>query len=408
MLRLGKRFIEATGIALALAAAAGSGAFAADSLKVGAVNPYSGPLALYGDELARGYELAADWVNARGGVLGRQVEIVRANAGNPQEAIAAVEQLGDEVDVFVGTYVSAVSNAASERAMAFDRLYWDTNALAASLTERGLPNFVRVGPFAGTFADRSVGAVVDLIASRLGKEPGSLRVWIEHEESIYGTSIAEQQKTGLEAAGVEVLGVGAHSFKAIDLTDSILRAKAAAPDVWIQTGYIPDGVLLLRTARDQGFKPAAMLLVGTGDTFEVLDALGADYLEGILIVSYPRPDVADSYGPGSKDYLAAYQKKFSADPVAPQGMTAFAGVKVLFEAIEAAGATDPESVRKAAAAMDRPMHSYETGYGVKFDEAFQNERAIPTVAQWQKGKIVTVYPTEALAAGASLVDLGRP
>jgi len=404
MLSFGKKVL---GGALALALGVGA-AGAQETLKVGAINPYSGPLALYGDELARGYELAAEAVNAQGGVLGRQVEIVRGNATNPQEAIAAIEQLAGDVDVFIGTYVSGVSNAASERAMTYDRLYWDTNALAAELTQRGLPNFVRVGPFAGSFAQRSVDAVVDLIGPKLGKQAGELTVWIEHEESIYGTSIAEAQKAGLEAKGVKVLGVGAHSFKAIDLTDSVLRAKGTNPDVWIQTGYIPDGTLLLRTARDQGFEPAAMLMVGTGDTFEVLDAIGAAYLEGVLIVSYPRPDITEAYGPGAATFLEAYRKKFNSDPVAPQSMTAYTGARILFEAIEAAGSAEVEAVRAAAAAMDKPFNSYPTGYGVKFDESFQNTRALPTVAQWQAGKVVTVFPTEAVAQGVGLVGLERP
>ncbi len=408
MYRFSRRRIALMGAAFALTLGAAGTASADETMKVGAINPYSGPLALYGDELARGYELAAEWANANGGVLGRQVEIVRGNATNPQEAIAAIEQLGDEVDVFIGTYVSGVSNAASDRAMAFDKVYWDTNALAASLTERGLPNFIRVGPYAGSFAQRSVDGVVNLIAPTLGKDPKDLTVWIEHEESIYGTSIAEQQKEGLEAAGVTVLGMGAHSYKSIDLTDSVLRAKGANPDVWIQTGYIPDGVLLLRTARDQGFKPPAMLMVGTGDTFEVLDALGKEYLEGILIVSYPRPDVTEAYGPGAKEFLAAYREKFGQDPVAPQSMTAYAGAKVLFETIGAAGSTEVEAVREAAAGMDKPFSSLETGYGVKFDETFQNTRAIPTVAQWQDGVVVTVYPTDAVPEGTGLVGLARP
>lgn len=406
MLKITRRLFTAGTAALALSFAA-DGLSAAETLKIGAINPYSGPLALYGDELARGYELAADWINAKGGVLGRQVEIVRGNATNPQEGIAAVESLGEEVDLFIGTYVSGVASAASERAMGFDKIYWDTNALAASLTERGLPNFIRSGPYAGTFADRSVDAVVNLIAPAIGKAPGEVTVWIEHEDSIYGTSIAERQKAGLEAAGVKVLGVGAHSFKSVDLTDSVLLAKAANPDVWIQTGYIPDGTLLLRTARDQGFKPAAMLMVGTGDTFEVLDALGAESLEGILIVSYPRPDVTASYGPGAADYLAAYKAKFNQDPVAPQGMTAFVGAKILFEVLEAAGSTELQAVRDAAAAMDKPASSYETGYGVKFDANMQNTLAVPNVAQWQGGKIVTVFPTEAKQDGVTIVDLAR-
>src|SRR5690606_7035536 len=241
----------------------------------------------------------------------------------------------------------------------------------------------------------------DLIAPALGKSIEDVTVWIEHEESIYGTSIAEIQKEGLEAAGAKVLGVGAHSYKAIDLTDSVLRAKSADPDVWLQTGYVPDGNLLLKTAREQEFKPRAILFVGTGDTFETLDALGAEYLEGILVVSYPRPDIKEEYGPGAADYLAAYKAKYQRDPIAPQGMTAYVGFKMLMEAVEAAGSTDMEAVRAAAAAMDRPDNSYATGFGAKFDENMQNTRAMPTVIQWQSGKQVTVFPPEAASVDRS-------
>ncbi len=87
----------------AVALAAGT-AFAQQPLRIGAINPYSGPLALYGDEVARGYQLAVDEKNAKGGALGRKVELVRGDAGNPQQGIAAVDQLvtRDKVDLFIG------------------------------------------------------------------------------------------------------------------------------------------------------------------------------------------------------------------------------------------------------------------------------------------------------------------
>ena len=245
---------------------------AQEPIRIGAINPYSGPVALYGDEVARGYQLAIDEANAKGGVIGRKIELLRGDAGNPQQGIAAVEKLvSDKVDIFVGTYISAVSNAASDAALRYSKIYWDTNALAAELTARGLPNFVRSGPYASSFADVSANAVKDLLGPAIGKPVKGLKVWIESEDSIYGTSIAKQQKELLEKEGVVVTGVGAHNFRATDLTDSVLRAKNAAPDIWINTGYVPDGNLLLRTMREQGFKPAAILLVGTGDTFETLE-----------------------------------------------------------------------------------------------------------------------------------------
>ena len=77
--------LAAAGLALLRAPASR----AAGPIKIGAVNPYSGAMAQYGDEVTRCYELAADWVNAKGGVLGRQVQILRGNATSAQEGIAA-------------------------------------------------------------------------------------------------------------------------------------------------------------------------------------------------------------------------------------------------------------------------------------------------------------------------------
>ena len=137
-----KARLLATAFAVTLLGA--GAALAQEPIRIGAINPYSGPVALYGDEVARGYQLAIDEANAKGGVIGRKIELFRGDAGNPQQGIAAVEKLvSDKVDIFVGTYISAVSNAASDAAMRYSKIYWDTNALAADLTERGLPNFVR-------------------------------------------------------------------------------------------------------------------------------------------------------------------------------------------------------------------------------------------------------------------------
>ncbi|HYL23313.1 MAG TPA: ABC transporter substrate-binding protein [Burkholderiales bacterium] len=384
-------------------------AVAQEPLKIGAINPYSGPLALYGDEMARGYQLAVNLRNSKGGVLGRKIELVRGDATNPQQAIAAVEQLAtrDNVEIFVGTYVSAIANAGSDAALRHNKLWWDTNALAAELTERKLPNFVRSGPNGQHFAEMSVRAVVELVAPALGKKPNQVSVALEHEDSIYGKTIAEVQKARLERSGVKVAAVGSHNFKATDLTDVVLRTRRANADVWVQTGYVPDTNLLLKTTREQGYKPGVIITVGTGDTFETLDALGAEYLEGVLVVSYPRPDISEKYAPGAAAYLEAYRKAYNRDPIAPQSLAAYGGLLLMFDAVQAAGSTDSGKVRAAAAATDKPLGSYPTGFGVKFDDKFQNMRAQPVVIQWQGGKQVTVFPVEARREGAALRNLPR-
>ena len=88
-------------------------------------------------------------------------------------------------------------------------------------------------------------------------------------------------------------------------------------------------------------------------------------------------------------------------------MTAYVGIQMLLEAINAAGGTDMEKVRAAAAKMDKPLNSYATGFGAKFDAKFQNTRAFPTVVQWQSGKVVTVYPKDAAQPNVKLVNVPR-
>ena len=387
----------------------GHSAWAQQTLKIGALNPYSGSLALYGTEVTRGYELAADKVNAAGGLLGRKIELIRGDVTNAQQGITTVEQLvnKDKVDMFVGTYISSISLTASDAALRYNKLYWETNAVAQVLTDRGLPNFIRSGPDGSAFANTSAATVRDLIAPALKKNVKDLKIWLEHEESIYGTSIAQGQKRILEALGAKVVGVGAHSAASIDLNDAVLRAKKAEPDVLIQTGYVPDGNLLLRTMREQGFKPAAVLFVGTGDTPETLQALGA-YLEGVLVTGYPRNDISEAFGPGNKAYLEAYRAKYKSDPVAPQGMAAYSGFLIMAEAVKAAGSVDMAKVQAAAAKLDQPENLYPSGFGAKFDKNFQNVRAQFVTSQWQGGKMVTVFPKAAVLPGVTLKSFARP
>jgi branched-chain amino acid transport system substrate-binding protein len=384
-------------------------ALAADPIKIGEINPFSGPLAKYGLELSRGHQIAIDEINAKGGLLDRKVEMINGDATNPQQAIATVDQLAnrDKVDLFSGTYMSPVSAAASDAAQRYNLLYWETIATAQELTERGLPNFVRTGPNAASYAVEAVDAIKNMVAGAYGKKLGDLKIWIEHEDLSFGTSIAQTLSKLLEKEGVKPVGVTAHSFKAIDLNDTVLRIKQGKPDLLIEIGYVPDGNLLLRNLQSQGYKVPGIMYLVTGDAPETLQAVGADTLEGLLVVSYPRTNLPDTFSPGGEHYLQAYRAKYKQEPAATLGMTAYAGMQMLFDAVKAAGSTDVAKVRAAAAKMDKPLGSYPGGYGVKFDDNFQNTRALPVVVQWQSGVPVTVYPKQAVSGGAGLKNFPR-
>jgi branched-chain amino acid transport system substrate-binding protein len=396
--------------ALAATAFLATTAFAQDKpLRIGAVIPNTGGMAVLGNDLGNWYEIAVQQRNAKGGLLGRKIELVRGDAVNPQEAIAAVERLvGREgTEIVVGTIASSLSQAASEAALSNNVLFWETGSLAKDLTERGLPNFVRSGPSTVNFAKTAADAVLTMLAGALGKAPADLKVWMEHESSNYGTSLAEEQQRVLKEAGVKVERLG-HAASAVDLTDSVLRAKKFNPDIWIISGYVGDTHLLLRTAREQGFAPSAVILVGLGDSRETVEAIGQNYLQGILVVTYPRHEVNPNYARGADELSAQYVEKYRQQPVGNSGFGGYVGLNVLFNAIEAAKTTKWEAVVAAAKTLDAPVGTFANGYGVRFDEKMQNTRANPIVYQWQGDKTVAVFPDAARKEGVKLQSLARP
>ena len=266
---------------------------------------------------------------------------------------------------------------------------------------------MRSGPNTVNFAQTAASGILDMVAGKLGKSLQEMKIWVEHEDSNYGSSIAEEQERVLGAAGVAVERSG-HAVSAIDLTDSVLRAKAFDPDVWIISGYVVDTHLLLRTAREQGFKPDAIVLVGLGDSKETVDAIGLDDLQGILIVTYPRQQVNPDYAPGADALSARYVETFNQQPVGNSGFGGYVGLQILFEAIEKAGSTDFEAVIDAARTIEAPVGTFANGYGVSFDDTMQNTRASAIIYQWQGDKTVAVYPDIARKDDITLQNLARP
>lgn len=404
------RWVAVLGAAATLTACGGGGEGGAGGdqsgpLKIGVINPFSGNFALYGEEVTRGYQLAVDEVNGSGGVGGRQVELLRGDASTPDQAITQAERLTtrEEVDLLTGTYISSVASPASDVAARSGTFYWETNATADDLTERDLPGFMRFGPRASDFAQVSA-QVMPAVTKAIGKDIRGATVYIEHEDSSYGSSIAKQQEKLLKAAGARVVGNAAHAADATDLSDSVLKAKRADPDVWLITGYVPDTNLLLRSAASQGFDPETVL-TGTGDTNETLESVGKERLSGTFVVSYPSAEVSEQYAPGADRFLASYRTKYKSAPRAPQSLTAYAGMRLLLQTLKKDPTTEPEALRKTLQAIDEPDSSQPSGFGVRFDGSGQNQRAKPVVVQWRDdGTKDTVFP--ARAAGSNRIEAG--
>ncbi|WP_027136225.1 ABC transporter substrate-binding protein [Geminicoccus roseus] len=394
------------GLGLLAAAALGLMASTAHAeVKIGALFPFSGALALLGDESWRGVELAGEEFNAAGGIDGEQVVFVRGDAVDNNQAIAEARRLisVEEVKAIFGTYSSSRSQVASQVAELAGIPYFELGAVSDDITGRGFQYLFRTNPTAKSMAERTVQMITEVIAPRLGVEPGSLKIGIIHEDSLYGTTVAHFQNEFGSEAGLTIVETMPYPADTVDLSSTILRLQQNEVDVVLQTSYQNDSVLFFRQAHEAGFEPKAV--IGGGGGYSLVDtaqAVGTDLIEGVFNADVTQYSVNPDAAPGIEDFVTAYETKYGSEPRSGHSLLTYVGAKVILEALAKAESLEPDAIVAAVKAIDIPEGGTAEGWGVKFGEDGQNERATMMGMQWQDGKLVTVWPPEAAIAEVRL------
>lgn len=392
------RFVKRAALAAVLTLSA-TQAFA--QVKIGALYPFSGGLALLGDESFRGLEIAIEERNAAGGLKGQKLEIVKGDAVEPNQAVGEARRLTsvDKVPVIFGTYSSSLSIAATQVAELAGVPYFELGAISDPITERGFKNVYRTNPTARDFASRMVDAVSEAIAPALGVDAKSLKVAIIHEDSLYGQTVAGYQTARAKEKGVNVVETLPYSAKSVDLTPVILRLKTAGAEVVLQTSYQNDTVLFFRQMKEQGFKPKAMIGAGGGYSLrDTMLAIGAENMEGALNVDFTQFRTNPKAAPGIDTFVKKYQAKYGTAPRSGHSLANYMGALVFLDAMEKAADLKAASIRASVMKVDVPVGATATGWGAKFAESGQNGRAVPFLMQWQGGELVTVFPADAAVA----------
>lgn len=378
-----------------------SQAYAQQTVKVGALYPFSGGLALLGDESFRGLEIAVEERNAAGGLNGKKIELIRGDAVDPNQAVGEARRLTsvDKVSVIFGTYSSSLAIAATQVAQLAGVPYFELGAISDPITERGLKYVFRTNPTSKDFANRMVDSVIEAVAPALNIQPKDLKIGIIHEDSLYGQTVSGFQQARAKEKGLNVVETLPYSAKSVDLTPVILRLKSANVDVVLQTSYQNDTVLFFRQMKDQGFKPKAVMGAGGGySTRDTAQAVGNENIEGALNVDFPQYRTNPQAAPGIDEFVKKYQAKYGIAPRSGHSLTNYMGANVFLDAMAASKDLKADTIRESLLKVDIPMGKTATGWGVKFDEKGQNTRVSPFLMQWQGGELVTVFPPEAAVA----------
>jgi branched-chain amino acid transport system substrate-binding protein len=368
---------------------------AKEPLRIGAVYPITGPLALLGEESWRGAEIARIMRNEKGGVAASQIEFVKADAPDVSAARTEAERLvrRENLKVLLGTYSSSLALAASEVTIRAGGSYFELGGVTDDLTRRGYKNVFRTCTPASAAGKAQFRLIKDWLIPKMGIEASKLRIAMAYDDSAYGSSISRGQVAEAKAIGAQVVADIAYNSKSVDLSSVILNLRKPNPDVVILVSYANDAILLCRQGKELGLNVKAYIGSGGGHSLRSYwEGIGTD-AEGVFSTDFPQYEINRQFTPGLAEYIKRYQETFKEPPRSGHSLANFVGAGAVFEVLEKTqGNMDADKVREAAMALSIKPGTTANGWGVKFDENGQNILAETYMIQWRGGKLVTVYP----------------
>jgi branched-chain amino acid transport system substrate-binding protein len=308
---------------------------AADTVKIGLMAPITGSWASEGQEMKKNLELLTAELNAKGGVDGKQVELViEDDGGDPRTASLAAQRLTTKgVVAVIGTYGSAVTEATQNIYDEASIVQVANGSTAVRLTEKKLKYFFRTCP-----RDDEQGKV----GAATVKKSGAKRVALLHDNSAYSKGLAEEINTILKADKANVVFYDALTPKEQDYSAILTKLKSANPDFVFFTGYYPEAGLLLKQKKQMGWN---VPFVG-GDAInnpDLVKIAGKAAAEGFMFLSPPVPKDLDT--PEAKAYVVSYQKKYGEAPASIYGVLAGDGFRVVTAAIAGSKSTKAADLR---------------------------------------------------------------
>ncbi len=366
---------------------------AAGKVDVGVLYPQTGDNARFGIACTNAMKLAAEHINAEGGILsmgGAALNLVIADStSDATQARSQAERLITQNKLAAGSgcYVSSITLVVTEVSER-NKLPWVTGSVADTLTQRNFKYFFQVSPKSSMFGQMQVET-----AKRLGDEigPKLSKVAIVFEDTSYGTSTSQGLKDAAQKLGFEIVLYEAYSAGFTDASPLVNKIKAAKAEILFPVSYLTDAILIVKTMRDQKVTAA---IIGGGAGYlmpEFAQGLGPDAEYIFSVGSWNHniscPDVAA--------FAKAYQAQYNEFLMEHAG-EAYVMTWVIKEALEKAASADPAKVRDAMATLDLTSGpgSAMPGCHVKFDATGWNEMVHPVMIQWTNGEPVTVWPPE--------------
>jgi branched-chain amino acid transport system substrate-binding protein len=381
-------------------------ALAQQEIKIGVLYPLTGAAASTGAELKGALELAADIVNngakdipdlpfASGGGLpnlnGAEIKLVFADhQGNPQIGAAETERLitQEKVVAVVGAYFSNVTATSSQVAERYKVPYLNPDSSSTSLTTRNFKWFYRITPHDDLFVYNFFEFFKDLEAKK-GIKVGQIALF--NENTLWGNETSKLENKLAEERGVNVVKAISYPAKSTQLTSEIQSLKSAKPQVVLQSSYLGDAILAMKTYKELNLSPDMILANNAGFTdTEFIRTLGKD-ADHIITREVWSLDLAKNkplIGQINDLFRSRYKVNFTGN-----SSRTFTGLLTLADAINRAGSIEPEAIRKALSETNIDgKNTIMPWKGIKFDQQGQNTLGSGILVQIVNGKYHTIWP----------------
>ena len=328
------RFITALVAASAAALAIATPAAAQETIKIGVITDRVGVAKPWSEPIMQGTIYAAKEVNAKGGVLGKKVELlIEDDQGKPDLSATVARKLEDAGAVFI---LSITHTPAALQAQQVT-LQSKTPHLAPSLTVDTLttqinnPNFWQTGPLAST-------QIATLLSYARHNNYKRVAVIADNSAISQATAKAfrsELEKNSIAVVSDEVIPAGATSAEA-----QMQKMRAAKPDaIFLASLLTSENLLILKAYRQYGLKTP--ILGNYNLSVPIYMSVAKGYLDGVTFV-----DAWDPAKPQVKQFVADYTKEMGQEPYSMHGY-GYDGVMLALDAIRRAGSTDKEKIRQA-------------------------------------------------------------
>lgn len=329
------------------AGSAGSAAGSADAgdpdgkIVIGVISPNTGALAAYGNGVVTGADLAVEEINASGGILGRQVELIKTDdQSDPTECLNAFNSLvAQGVGLIVGSATSGCTSAITDAANEEEVCLLSPTATADSITTED--DYV----FRACYADSFQGAIAAAYAKQAGFEKAGV---VYCAADVYSKGLYDSFSAACEKYGIEI--VDAQSTASLDVQDYTNQfaamVKAGVDFVYAPFYYDVIGPYVVPQARAAGYTGVIMGADGYDTT--------PDYVvDGADLTAFNKVYWTNHYDPSDtsekvSSFVKAYEAKYSTVPSA-FAATGYDCVYMYKAAIEAAGTAESSAVRDALA-----------------------------------------------------------